>query len=454
MASSPAVAASYSSFPAFSPGNAKQAVFEHLAETPRLARVTAASHLEIRPAPDTVSFGIAELDALTGGLPRGCLTEIIGPDSSGRTSVLLATLAAATRRGEICALIDATDSFHPHSAVAAGIDLTRLLWVRCTAAASSSKNIGSSTSTPRSNSTIASAKLRNSLKCSPGTSRLARTREPRASRQLRESRDGYVSVQTHLTTDAHGVRNFFQASSGSGMRPALTGNEISTQPDLFSQEDPLTRWKRRKMEDPVEQALRATDLLLQSGGFGLVVIDLAGVPVKTARRIPLTTWFRFRRVIEATPTILLLIGEQPCAQTCASLGLRMAGQNLPSVVVGSEFTSQHSTISTYSNPLMDSLSFPAPSFGARKLFFFEGEQKTVRRIAPDPSLGVQSSQPETGLPSHAHLLEGLHLQIELVRLRTERKPAQSVTDFPAKTVWADIPAQFRSSEPNCPEPRA
>src|SRR6516165_3290493 len=119
MASSPAVAASHSSFPDFSPRNAKQAVLEHLAETPRLARVTAASHLEIRPAPDTVSFGIVALDALTGGLPRGSLTEISGPDSSGRTSVLLAALAAATPRGEICALIDATDSFHPHSAVAA-----------------------------------------------------------------------------------------------------------------------------------------------------------------------------------------------------------------------------------------------------------------------------------------------------------------------------------------------
>ena len=135
MASSPAVAASHSSFPAFSPGNAKQAVLEHLAESPRLARVTAASHLEIRPAPATASFGIAALNTLTGGLPRGCLTEIVGPDSSGRTSVLLATLAAATQRGEICALVDATDSFHPHSAAVAGVDLSRLLWVRCTAAA-------------------------------------------------------------------------------------------------------------------------------------------------------------------------------------------------------------------------------------------------------------------------------------------------------------------------------
>jgi recombination protein RecA len=380
MASSPAVAASYSSSPAFSPGNAKQAVFEHLAETPRLARVTAASHLEIRPAPETASFGIAALDSLTGGLPRGCLSEIIGPESSGRTSVLIAALAAATQRGEICALIDATDSFHPRSAAAAGVDLSRLLWVRCPAATSSSKSTRA-TSAPCENSAVPSNKLRHSSKLSPEPSRSARTREPRPSRQLRESRDGYVSVQTHLSTDAHGVRNFFQPSSGSRMGSALARNEVSAQPDLFSQEDPLTRWKRRKMEDPVEQALRATDLLLQSGGFGLVVIDLAGVPVKTARRVPLTTWFRFRRVIEATPTILLLVGEQACAQTCASLGLKMAGQNLPSVV------------------------------------------------------GHRSSAQNQQLITHVQLLEGLQLQTEILRTRTNRKPMQSVTHFPSKAAW-------------------
>src|SRR5947209_1250333 len=95
------------------------------------ASVTTASQLEIRPAPEMVSSGIPVLDTLTGGLPRGCLTEICGPASSGRTTVLLAALAAATRRGEFCALIDASDALHPKSAASAGIDLDRFLWVRC-----------------------------------------------------------------------------------------------------------------------------------------------------------------------------------------------------------------------------------------------------------------------------------------------------------------------------------
>src|SRR5579872_2996255 len=95
-----------------------------------IARITPASQLEIRPAPEMASSGIPALDTLTGGLPRGCLTELCGPVSAGRTTVLLAALAAATRRGEYCALIDASDALDPQSAAAAGIDLDRLLWVR------------------------------------------------------------------------------------------------------------------------------------------------------------------------------------------------------------------------------------------------------------------------------------------------------------------------------------
>src|SRR5579862_2748209 len=92
------------------------------------ASVTSASRLEIRPAPEMVPSGVPAIDALTGGLPRGCLTEVCGPASSGRTTVLLAALAAATRRGEFCVVVDASDTLDPHSAAAAGIDLDRLLW--------------------------------------------------------------------------------------------------------------------------------------------------------------------------------------------------------------------------------------------------------------------------------------------------------------------------------------
>ncbi len=75
--------------------------------------------------------GVAALDAsLGGGFPRGQLCELIGPQSSGRTSLFLQILAAATGRGELVALVDALDTLDIASASAAGIDLDRLLWVR------------------------------------------------------------------------------------------------------------------------------------------------------------------------------------------------------------------------------------------------------------------------------------------------------------------------------------
>src|SRR5271155_1666792 len=254
-------------------GVAGTLVFERLAAMPKLAGVTSAARLEVRPTPQMVSSGVREIDALTGGLPRGCLTGICGPASSGRTSVLLAALAAATQRQEVCALVDISDAFNPHSAAAAGVNFERLLWVRC----------------------------------------------------------GPLQ------------------KSGSPQRHRVTENKI---------------------EKPVEQALRVTDLLLQSGGFGMVIIDLGDTPLKMARRIPLASWFRFQRAVEHTATVLFVISQVPCAQTCASLVLKVSGKKLS--VVGSQ------------------LSAETP-------------------------------------PAHAQLLHGLQVQGELLRSRLERKPAGSVT---------------------------
>jgi hypothetical protein len=64
-------------------------------------------------------------------IPRGALTEIAGPPSSGRTAFLYALLAAATANRESCALIDAEDTFDPAGAAAAGVGLSQVLWVRC-----------------------------------------------------------------------------------------------------------------------------------------------------------------------------------------------------------------------------------------------------------------------------------------------------------------------------------
>ena len=294
-------------------------LFQQLAEKTHLPAVTPASRLEVRPAPDMASSGIAQIDALTGGLPRGCLTEVCGPDSSGRTSLMLSALAAATRREEICALIDVSDAFDPHSAAAAHIDLERLLWVRCGATSSS----------------------------------LSRKRRPA------------ISLEEH---------------------------------------------ERRRMEDPVEQALRAADLLLQSSGFGMIVLDLAGVSLKMARRIPLTTWFRFRRAVENTPTTLLAVGTQSCAQSCASLSLKLSRQES---VLGSRF----SVLSTqYLVPGTQCSDF--------------GEDFSIRNDGESPTRECSTER-----PSHAELLTGINIRAEVLRSRSERKPVQSASSFATKTAW-------------------
>ena len=73
----------------------------------------------------------------------------------------------------------------------------------------------------------------------------------------------------------------------------------------------------------IEQALRGADLLLHGGGFGLVALDLSDLPGATVRRVPLNAWFRFRRMVENTATILLLLEQESCAKSCASLVLRL-----------------------------------------------------------------------------------------------------------------------------------
>jgi hypothetical protein len=85
--------------------------------------------------------GIRELDALLeGGLPVGAISEIVGPECSGRTSLALTFVAAMTQAGKVCAWVDVSDTLHPESAAALGVDLSRLLWIRCGASTSRRKS--------------------------------------------------------------------------------------------------------------------------------------------------------------------------------------------------------------------------------------------------------------------------------------------------------------------------
>ena len=77
------------------------------------------------------STSVAAFDAfLDGGFPRGQLSELVGPRSAGRASVLHRMLSAATARGELVALVDVLDTLAVASAAASGVDLDRVLWIR------------------------------------------------------------------------------------------------------------------------------------------------------------------------------------------------------------------------------------------------------------------------------------------------------------------------------------
>jgi hypothetical protein len=216
----------------------------------------------------SLSTGIAQIDNAVGGVPLHALTEICGnrpgsPDdavfvgwggnmaSSGKTSVLVSLLAQATRN-HFCALVDASDGFDPASGQAAGIDFSRLLWVRC------GKN-----------------------------------------RSFRKT------------------------------RPSPNDTE------------------NRSKLPPLEQAFKVTDILLQSGGFGLIVADLSGISERIVRKIPLTTWFRFSRVIERQPAALVFVEQEPHATSCAGLVLRVASD--PTVLKGNLFTQRNLNIEIVRN---------------------------------------------------------------------------------------------------------
>lgn len=104
---------------------------ESLLRARKLDRTLTSTWPSSEPEACRMPWQVAVLDtALAGGLKRGELSEIVGPPSSGRTSLAWGWLAAATRRGESVALVDTFDRFDPTSASACGLSLPHLLWAR------------------------------------------------------------------------------------------------------------------------------------------------------------------------------------------------------------------------------------------------------------------------------------------------------------------------------------
>jgi hypothetical protein len=188
--------------------------------------------------PSAMPFASAAVTrALAGGLPRGQVSEIVGPGSSGRTSLAWAALAAATARGEWVALVDTCDRFDPEWGAAAGIELSQLLWVR-----------------------------------------------------------GQALSKTASAVD-----------------PAWV-------PGVRSVSGPGTL-----LERTVDRAIKALNLIVQSGVCTVVVLDLIDAPAHGLARIPRSTWLRIQRVIEGSDTTVLLLAAAPLARSAGGLSIVTGG---------------------------------------------------------------------------------------------------------------------------------
>jgi hypothetical protein len=222
----------------------------------------------LTPAPralyEVAATGIAAVDEiLHGGLPVGAISELTGATASGRTSLALKFIARRTAEARACAWVDVNDAFDPESAAANGVRLKQLLWVRCKGRERGNK----------------------------GT----REQEDRSQGSaLRFAKDG----APHRVE--HGGSCFPTSQNRDAGHPA--SRRQAGRPE----------WAR------LEQGLRATDLLLQAGGFAAIVLDLGDTAPEQATRIPLATWFRYRQGAERTQCSLVVVGLRGYAQSAAA----------------------------------------------------------------------------------------------------------------------------------------
>jgi recombination protein RecA len=269
----------------------------------------------LTPAPrllrPVASTGIPSIDELLeGGLPLGAITEMVGPECSGRTSLGLSFVSQMTQTGKVCAWIDVSNTLDPESAAATGVDLSRLLWVRC--------GISPSTST-KTISTDGFALPEKYLI------------PPPIKRGLHGGGFG-----PHPRNEVKGLAD----AVGGFLRPEVTAprcaepqRRIKPEREVFEPNPPRQVAPHRKpiaARKPwsrLEQALRVTDLLLQAGGFSAIVLDMGSIAPEYASRVPLATWFRYRAAAEKSQASILLLTQHACAKSSAGLVLRLQPGN-------------------------------------------------------------------------------------------------------------------------------
>jgi recombination protein RecA len=281
----------------------------------------------LTPAPRTIrpvaATGIRPVDELLeGGLPLGAITEIVGAECSGRTSFALSFIAQMTQAAKVCAWIDVSNALSPESAAAIGMDLSRLLWVRC--------GVTNPISTTQSSQNF-------SL---PEKYLIA----PQIKRGLHGGGFG-----PHPRGEVKGL----SSAVGGLLRPEAVAPRcaepqprVKAERQIFEPNPPqsirITKkiFPSAKPWSKIDQALRVTDLLLQAGGFSAIVLDLGSIAPQFASRIPLATWFRYRAAAERSQASILLLTQHACAKSSAGLVLHLhpttALQDKPTIFTGIE----------------------------------------------------------------------------------------------------------------------
>jgi len=84
-------------------------------------------------------------------------------------------------------------------------------------------------------------------------------------------------------------------------------------------------WVRPPMgpDGDASRALKACSLILQAGGFGLVVFDAADLAPARLRRFPATTWMRVARMVEGSDTVVLLVGAERLARSAGGVTIAL-----------------------------------------------------------------------------------------------------------------------------------
>lgn len=311
--------------------------------------------LVIQREQGTLTSGLEPLDSLlNGGLPSGSITELVGANCSGRITTALTYLAAHTVTGNVCAWVDVADALDPESVAANGVDLERLLWVRCGAqqrqmaqdtpealqsvldtipipSTALPRHTGGGSPHPRSEGRDMPEAIGMMLRAHGGLYDKEARRQKRGigtpgapNRPITmRSEDREEQINSDRLPPRRG-QNLALAPRCAEPQPRRTPQQPSGERMEYATTKQVTMQTANSQPwQAIDHALRATDLLLQGGGFSTIVLDLGSVPPEVVWRIPLATWFRFRAACERTRVSVLLLTQHSCARSSAGLVVRL-----------------------------------------------------------------------------------------------------------------------------------